>query len=319
MFIGRRSQIGIALEGTPGVAATPTHYIPFLECSLLERHTPISDSQAKGVRDVEGSDSVEGKKWGEGNIKVILDPTTAPYWLALALGEISAGNFVGGKYIYTITQKIDNEPLTATIWRGRVVDELEFVNSVVNSLELNFADDVVSLEANILSKYPTAKDESPSDLPELKYFTFRNALLSIGTAESLESPSEGTTYKVKEFTLTIENDAELIYAPNNNDVDRIASKGFKVTGKFKILFENEIQKDAFRDVAKQAMILRLEDADGNRIEFDIPLFRIDNWDLDTSIDDLAEEGIEFVAEYSEVDDKTISAEVINEVDEYPES
>jgi hypothetical protein len=314
MFIGRRAQIGIAIEGTPGTPVEPTHYIPFLDCSLIERHTPIADQQAKGVRDLEGNDSVEGKKWGEGDIEVVLDPTTAPYWFALALGEINSAPS-GGKYVHTITEKDDNEPLTATIWRGRVVDNIEFANAVVDTLELSFADDVAKLKAKIFSKFPTTQSRSPS-MVALEYFTFKNAQLLLGDAESPESPEATIEYKVREFKLVINNNSEMIYAPNSNDVDRIASKGLRVTGSFKILFENDDQRDAFKNVAKQIMKLTLTGAAGDIIEINIPSFRIDNWSADTKIDDLAQEGIDFVAEYSDLEDETIDAVITNEVDDY---
>lgn len=315
MHIGRRNILGIVLEETPGTEKDSQHYIPFLECSLVERHTPIADAQAKAVRDEEGSYSVEGKKWGEGGIKVVLDPTTAPYWLALALGTIDSAPD-GEKYKHTITQKTDNVPQTATIRRGRVVDTIKFLNSAVDSLELNFADDVATLNAKLFSKYPVEDDESPSALPELKYFTFRNALVKLGSAESPESPAGMDEYKVREFTLKIENNAELIYAPNDNDVDRIAWKGLRVSGSFSLLFESEVQKLAFKDLVKQSMFVSFEDADGNTIEINIPRFRVDNWNPETPLDDLAQEGIDFIAEYDPVEEETIRAEVVNEVEEY---
>jgi len=309
--IGRCNQLGIAIEETPGTPKEPTHYIPFIDCTLVERHTPISDSQAKGIRDAEGNDSVEGKKWGEGTIKVVLDPTTAPYWLALALGNIDST----GAPTHLVTQGASSDPLTATIWRGRVVDSVEFANSVVDTLELNFADDVATLTAKIFSKYPTDEERNPTET-ELQYYTFRNATVRIGNLESPESPESWPVYKIRELTLTINNEAEMIYAPGSNDVDRIVWKGLRVTGNFKILFENETQKSAFANLEKQGMLITFSGEGSDKIEILIPRFRVDNWNLETPIDDLAQEGIDFVAEYDDGEGCTIKAEVTNEVAEY---
>ncbi len=303
MQIGRRNQLAIAIEDTAGTAEEPTHFIPFLECSLIERHTPIADTQTKAIRDLEGSDSVEGKKWGEGDIKVVLDPTTSPYWFALALGAISS-EISGDDYEHTIT-RASNDPLTATIWRDRVVDTAQFTYSVVNSLKLNFADDVASLSANILSKFPTEQARTIATT-SLSYYTFRNATVTLGETET----------KVKELTLTIENNAEPVFAPGDNDVDRIAWKGFRVSGNFSLLFEDETEKDAFTNLTKKSMTITFTGDDGDSITINIPSFRVDNRELDSPNDDLVAENISFVAEYDSSEEKTIDIVVVNGVETY---
>lgn len=304
MHIGRRNTLGIAIEDIPGTPLEPTHYIPYLECSLQERHTPIAETQAKGVRDAEGNMSVVGKKWGAGKIDVVLDPTTIPYWLALALGAISSAPD-GGGYKHTITVNPDSAPLTATIWRDRGVGEVHFPYSVVDNIELSFADDVGKVSAEIISQYP-ADQARTATVEDLEYFTFRNATVSTGAGE----------IKVRELTLKIENGAEPIFAPGSNNVDRIGLKGFRVSGNFKLLLEDEVQLDAFTGLAKQALTITFTGDGGETIEITIPQFRIDNWTEDAGIDDLVHEGIDFVAEYDTGTNSTISAEVVNDVEEY---
>lgn len=303
--IGRQRQLGIGIEATAGTAVAPTHYIPFLKCSLEERHTPITDKGARGIRDTAGPLSVEGKKWGEGDIEVVLDPTTAPYWFALALGSIESEAGSGDKYVHTITASQENNPLTATIWLDRIIDKVQFSNAVVDSLELNFADDIAKIKTKVFSKFPTAQERTPTET-ELTYYTFKNAKVKIG----------GTETKIRELTLTIDNGAELIYAPNSNDVDRIVWKGLKVSGKFSLLFEDETQKSAFVNLAKQSLEITFSDDDNNIIQISIPNFRVDNWSASADLDDIVQEEIDFVAEYDLNDKATISVSITNEVPTY---
>lgn len=306
--IGRRNQLGIGLETTPGTAANPTHFIPFLECSLQERHTPIPDSQARGRRDLEGYDSVEGKKWGDGKIEVILDSTTAPYWLALALGEITSEEEGEETFKHTIAASQNGDPLTATIYLNRIINQARFTNVVVDSLELNFADDVAKISVDVLSKFPTIQTP-PTTLPEeqsLNYYTFQNATVQFGTTE----------VKVRELTLKIENEAEPIYALGSNDVDRIVWKGLRVSGSFKLLWEDATQLTAFRNLTKQSITISFEGADDSSIAISIPSVRVDEWEAEADIDDLVHENIDFVAEYDAASDSTISIEVINKVEQY---
>jgi hypothetical protein len=306
--IGRRNSIGIALTSTTGGTSEISTYLPFLSCGLIERHTPIADSQAKAVRDMEGGDSVEGKKWGEGGLEVILNTENAPLLFGLALGDIDSTES-GALYDHTITMKEDNLPLTANIWRDRVVDQVDFTNCAVDRLEINFADDVVSLNTDILSKYPIeGRDLSPSHTSDVELYTFKNAYVE------LTNNSTTSALKIKEFSLEINNNLELVYAPGDNDVDRIISKGFRATGRISLLFEDETQKDAAKDLTKQALKVVFDGDTTGKIEIEIPQFRVDTYDQDSPLDDLVQEGVDFVAENDGT--KTIEVVVTNETASY---
>lgn len=304
MQIGRRNTLGIAMEDIPGTPVEPTHYIPFLACSLQEKHTPISESQAKGVRDSEGENSVVGKKWGAGKIDVVLDPLTAPYWFLLALGAIDTTPD-GQHYSHAISVNQNSEPLTATIWRDRGVGEVQFPNAVVDNLELSFSDDIGKISVDVLSKFPGDKSRSAT-VESLAYYTFRNATVATGAGE----------IKVRELTLKIENGAEMIFAPGDNDVDRMAFKGLRVSGNFKLVLEDETQLDAFTGLTKDSLTITFTGDSGDGIVITIPSFRVNNWNEDNGIDDLIHEGIDFVAEYDTATSETIDIVVVNDVAEY---
>lgn len=302
----RFQKLGIALEETAGTPVAPQHFIPFLSCDLAEKQEIIADKAARGTRMGEGGNAVIGKKSGEGKIEVVLDSETFPYWAALAMGSI-ASEVDGEKYKHTITLKADNDPLTATIYRDRVIDEIQFANAAVNNMEIAFADDVAKVSVDILSKFPTTQSRSGS-VSNLKLFTFKDAEVQIGES----------AIKVNEFNLKIENDAELIYAPGDNDIDRIVFKTPKITGSFKLLFETETQKDAFIGLTKQAMTITFTGENNDEIVINIPQFRVENWNEDGGIDDVDREAIEFTVEnYDESgEEMAISLEVTNDVDEY---
>jgi hypothetical protein len=308
--IKRRQQLGIALEDIAGTAVAPTHNLPFLEFTLQGKHEPFADNQGRGVRYMEGQNSIEGRKSGEGKIDVCLDPITAPYWFAMAMGSIdSQPNDESGEggYKHAITMTDDADPQTATIWNNRQVDEVEFKNCVVNSWELSFADEVAKLSLDLKSKFPTTTTRSIAEVP-LKYYTFKNAALQIGEA----------TIQVREFSLKGENNAELIYGPNSSDVDTIKVKGAKVSGSFKLLFEDTEMRDMFFNFTKDDLVLVFTGDDGSSISFNLPKIRLDNYSLDGGLDDLVSENIDFVAEYDTVGSpsKAISIDVVNDVPAY---
>jgi hypothetical protein len=308
--IGRKGGLGIGIEGTPGTTTEIKTFCPFLDLSLAEAHTPIGDKSAKGVREEFGKNPVEGKKWGEGSVEVILDPETAPAWFSLALGAISSAT--DALTVHSIYRNNSNQPLSATIYRSRDVDEVKFPYSVVNSLELSFADDVAKIKCDIMSKYPVAEGDTPS-YDDLELYTFKNAYLE------LTNGGATSELKVRELTLNIENNIEPIYAPNSNDVDRYVSKNFNVNGSFTVLFEDETQKDAFKDLTNQALsIVFTGNAGGEtgKITITIPQFRVDKWTAETPIDDLSQETVDFVAEYDGTTTGCITVEVKNQTYSY---
>lgn len=309
--IGRRGALGIGLEtsGSEGTTTAIDMFIPYLSCNLIGKHTPIADVSAKGMRDIQGNDTVEGKKWGEGSIEVVLEPRSAPYWFGLVLGSISSSVGIDPLVNYhTITRKSDNQPLTATISRDRVVDEVKFPYSVVNTLELNFADDVAKVSVDVLSQFPIVEGDTPTYV-DLELYTFKHAYVELTVSGAT------STITIREFTLNVNNNAEVKHVPNDNDADKIVSKGFEVNGTISVDFETTVQRDAFKNVTKQALSVVLTDST-NIITITVPQIRVNTLDIDTPNDDISGESIGFVAEYDATTSKTIDVVVENNVTSY---
>jgi hypothetical protein len=319
--IGRRGWVNIAVESSPGVPASPSDiYIPFLECSLMEKMTPIPELQARGIRDEQGESSVIGKKWGEGTLKVNLDPTLAPVLLGLAMGDFGTPTSEGsGVYTHTFARKSDNTPKTASVIFDRIVDRMLFPYLVVNSAEISFSDGLAEVSADCLSRFPVTSTSGTLATVSGTLFSFRNATIKMGA--NLTEAESATALKVREFSLTINNNAEPVYVIGNNDVDSIPVKNFGVTGHLALLFEDTTQRDIFRNLTKKAMIVTLT---GNGIgggmyefvKFRIAKLRFESYTPAIPIDDLATEGIDFVGEYSSSDAKTLDIQVRNRRSSY---
>lgn len=308
VYIGRRGSVGIGIETTPGSTTALTHFIPWLEFGLQENHEPIPDSQARGVRDSQGSGSVEGKKTGEGDLKVILDASYSPYLFGLALGDIDsiASDDV---YVHTITRKTDSVPRTATIWKDRMIDEVVFTYSAVNTLNLTFSDDVAELTASVISKYPVSGWTETPSITTTELYTFKNAYIELTDVDSATSE-----LKVTNFSLDINNNLEAVFSPGDNVVERIVSKNFEVNGSLTVLFENTTQISAYNNLDKQALSIVFEGDDTGKITINIPQFRLQSAPVQSPLDDIMSQEAEFVAEYD--GSKTISIEVENEVENY---
>jgi len=302
--IGRKRKIGIAIENVAGTIKKPTMQIPFLEFTLEPRHTPIGDVSAKGTRMEQGCGSVEGKKWGEGSIQTVLNPKTSPYLLALALGDISSAPS-GSNYKHTI-KRGEGDALTASIYVDNIINEEIFANAVVNNLEISFADDVANVNADILSKYPVEETASlGEDTVCSTLYTFANATVKIGD----------TVAKVRNFSLSISNNAELIYNPGDNNVYKIIWKSLNISGSISMLFEDVSMLGNYENLTKKSMEITFSNGTNNSIKITIPSFRVDNWNKSGGNDDIVHEEFDFVVEDS-ISNEPITIEVINQTEKY---
>ena len=320
LFIGRKNWLGIAIESNPGVPVSPVDYLPFTDCDLSGKMSPIPELQARGIRDEQGENSRIGKKWGAGTLKTILDPTLAPYLLGLAMGDFGTPVSQGdGVYLHTFTRKADNTPKTASLTYYRGVDQQLFTYSVINSLELAFSDGMVDLSADVISRFPVNSVSGTLTTTSGVLFTFRDANIKFGS--DLTEAVSGTELKIRDFSLKIENNSEQFFVVGNNDVDSIANKKFAVNGKFSLNFENTDQRDIFRNLTKKAMIVTFT---GNGIggglnefvKIRIAKMRFENYTPKFPLDDVETEEIDFVGEYSSIDAKTLDIQVQNRKSSY---
>lgn len=317
---GRLGWIGIGLESTPGVPVNPTQYLPFMESSMQGKEEILSDVAARGLRDQFGEGSQIGKAWGEGDIKVNLDPTLAPYFLGLAMGDfgtpVSEG---GGVYTHTFNRLNSNAIKTASLIVDRVTDRQLFPYTIVNSAEINFDDGIAELSANLMSVFPSTSVSGTLTTASGTIFSYRQAQVQLGA--NVTAAASAPLLKLRSFSISINNNAEVQFVAGQNNVDSIIAKNFTVTGSFRVAFENTTQRDNFFNLAKQAMIVTfLGRGIGNGmfeyIKLRIYKIHYKDYTINTPIDDIITEDIQFEAEYSSTDSATMDVQVRNRVSSF---
>ena len=284
--IGRRGNLGIGIEATPGTTVAMTAFVPFLACNMQGMHTPIANNSARGIRD-DQLGSVTGKQWGEGSIEVILDAETTPSFIHLFMGSYTTAAGI----LHTMSKTATCEPLTATLYVDRKNDVLKFPNAVVDTLEINFADDVAKLTANFFSKFPIEENAETPTYGNLDILTWRNASVTVNNAGTT------TEYKVREFNLEVKNNAEMIFAPNSNNLDRVVLKDFSAAGSLVVDFTNTANLLYQKDLTKLNLTVELQQGATGLLIINMPQVMIEKDDLATPIDDISKETLNFVAEY----------------------
>jgi len=319
---GRLGWVALSTETTPGAPETPEAYIPFLECTLDEKIDVLDDSSARGIRDAHPENSQQGRQWGEGNLRVNLDATLAGYLLLAGTGSDSVVSEGGGVYTHTMSpQGSTNTPTSLSIITDRSgIDRLLYPYSVVNTLELSYSDGFAELNANILSRFPSTSTSGTLTTTSGFYYAFRHATVQVGSS-IINAGNSATPLKIRNFQMTVNNNAEAQFVSGNRNVDSIINKNLEVTGTFRVAFEDTTQRDAFYNLTKQAMIITFagNGIGNNMSEFvKIRLYkiRLDESNVDTPPNDYVSQEMTFTAEYSSTDGKTMDFQLRNRQSAY---
>lgn len=315
---GRKGWVGFAKETTPGVPVTPADYIPFVESTLQGKHEPIADMAAYGIRDEQSENSTVGQKRGEGTFSINMDPVNSGYLFLAAMGSQSNNNEGGGVYTHTFSRNNSNVPQTLSITFDKNITSSReiYTYSAVNSLEISYSTDneFGVIAADIMSKFPVTTTSGTLSTTSGTLLSFKDAQLQFGT--NLTDAEGNSQTKIRNFSMTINNNSEQYWRDGSNDVDLIAHKNFMIEGEIQLFFEDVTERNNFYNLTKQAAIITLTGAGigsglNEFVKIRIPKFRYSDADIEVGIDDLMGISLSFTAEYSSADSKTIDLQLRN--------
>lgn len=308
---GRLGWVGLAMESTPGAPVTPADYIPFLDCTLMEKIDVLADVSARGIRDAQPENSQLGRQWGEGSLKVNLDAKLSGYLFYGAMGSLGTVSEGGGVYTHTFSElNSSNTPKSLSVQFDRAgQDRLCFPYAVINSLELSFSDGYAEVTAGILSRFPAANTSGTLVTTSGFYYAFRHAQVQVGS-NITNAANSATPFKIRSFQMNLNNTSEAQFVAGNRAPDSIIHKNFEVKGSFRVAFESTTERDNFYNLTKQALIVTFAgNGIGNGMSEFVKLrfykIRYDESQVQVPPDDYVSQEINFTAEYSSADSATM--------------
>jgi len=322
--IGRKGFLGVAIEATPGTGVAPVKYLPYDSCTLNNIVEVLDDEAAKGIRE-RAWGSVTARERGEGEVQIKMDAVNLPYLLFPALGNISTSTAGGESTVFehVFCRKANNPPKTATFTFYDTVETRQFSYGTINTLEMAFTDEWVTVSANVLSKKPTAGSGTLA-ITEEAVLAFKDANIYFGTdlteAQSFYDSNTNAT-KLSAFTVTINNNAEAHYLSGSTSPDHIAIGQFEAGGNYTLFFESTTERDAHENQTKRAMIVSFKgasigDSSVEEILVKIPQFHITERAIDTAPAGFVTENPTFVANYNSSFGKSIEILVRNTTASY---
>jgi len=290
--IGRTGYLGVGIETTPGQAVSPAIYLQYTDISMRGHHEPIEITSSKASRLMD-KDSVVGKKWSEGDVAIDADVISAGYFCKMALGnELYEAGTPSTHTFYVAAS--GNTPRTATFVYGRDTDVEQYTNVAMNELKLEVSDALVKLTGSFQGQYPTDGVTQTVTTTSGTHISFKD--MSVQFGNDLTTALQSAATPVSDFKLSIANNLETIYRSGSNTVSTIQTKGLRVTGSYKIFFENLTDRNAYYNLTKRAMYVTMSGNNNESMKIRIPRFRLSEGEIATGLDDYFVVNCSFVAE-----------------------
>lgn len=311
--IGRKGWIGVGVESTYGSPVAITDYIPFIQNSLDGKQDKIGNEAAYGIRE-KVFDSVQGKRWSEGDITVNANAKQLGYFLYGALGTDTPANVAGSVYDHTMVRNNATTPKSLTITQDRSVDRQFYPGVGVKTLEFSVSDALVEIKASLLGKFPITTTSGTNTTASGGVYSFGDAQFAFGA--TVAGAAAAANLKPHDLTLTIENNTEVVHRFGSTDADSINHKEFEVGGSGTVYFETTAQRDAYYNNTKQAAAFELfgPGIGGGYVDtLTINLYRVrlDSRTLETGLADFYAEAFDFVCEYDNANSKSVDAVLRN--------
>lgn len=326
-LLGEGVNLGVGVESERGTGVTPQIWIPARTpsgISIVMDKALIKETRRTRMSS-EGSEAV--MKRAEGDLEFNVRNNSIGYLLKSLLGSVNSAPASGEAVVYEHEFTIDkddpqNPSLTVALSQPGQQD-YEYPLMVVSSLELNTpVDDLVNATINMIAKNEAEHGDYSVAFEENDYY-FRNYDVTIKIADDLAGLDAAEAMKVKEFKLSMVNNAR----PNQNigdlNPDDVIGLLMEITGDMTLDYVDTDIHDIYADGTYKAMRIEMVRDDvtigyseNPRVTIDLARVSFEKYEADRPIDDIVMEKIGFQAHYAEDDVEPITVTLVNEIADY---
>ena len=250
---GRLGLLGLGIESTAGIVVPATTTIPFITNTLEGKHEIQKDIAARGSR-ASNFTSVVGKQWGEGDVEVNVDLLNIGFFLKLATGTENVNTIVSSQVFDHVfyTTVSGNSPLTASVYNYQGVDTQVYASVATDKLELSIKDAFMTAKSTLKGFFPTSGSFAATTVSGT-LINFDNYKIQLGA--NLVAAAVASKTAISNFTVTINNNVEVVFESGQSTPTRVFYKQLEVLGEFTQFFETATQRDNYYNLNKQSLII----------------------------------------------------------------
>jgi len=294
-FVGRRGEVGIAVEATAGTIVTPTFWIPVNSISFDDKTTTAREEE--GLGRIEDSDSNHvTNKHGEGEIEFDLNDRDQALFFNSLFGAspITAG---GPTYTHTYTLQNTNTHQSISIAYQDPDTTKIFPYAVINELTIAVEPDgIVKGTASFMSRVARDWTTLSSDYTSLgNKFLHQHTVFKL--AANTGALAAASNISLKGLELTISANTELDNVTGTVEPEAVLNHQFSVEGNITLNKEDETYRNYMLDGTYRAMEVTFNRATNSILQLQFPRVDFTEWEQDRSLNDIVSQTINFKGNY----------------------
>lgn len=295
-FVGRRGQLGLAVESSRGTAVNPTFWVPESTMSFFDRDTEARETQGLGVIADGDSKYVVGKH-GEGDIEAQVYDKALGVILTGLLGS-SPTTGAGPPYTHTYTLSNSNQHKSVSLYWKDPDRSYMFKLGMMNTLKLDIKPNgLAQWTIGFMSKTAANWGDQTANYTSLgaKWLHQHLQFYLAATVGALP----GTAISLKSLELNIDKNAILDSVMGTVEPEDILNQQLSVSGSVELNLQDDTYRNYMLGGTYRAMEIKLNG--GTNSIFDIIFPRVDfsAWEPDYTLNDIATQKINFKANYDQ--------------------
>jgi len=303
-FIGRKTDVGIAVEGTRGTCETPDFWIPYGNLVFQERVDKVMSEQAVS-HIAQHTTAVISDKYAEGELSGEVFTGPIGTLLLAVFGDVSSGVYATSAYEHEFSLDNTNLHDSLSIAYKDDVRDLCFKNAMLSNLQIEVTPgDIVRFTAGVQSLYPNDHSSWTTSYTSNEHrFRGRDLCFRIAaTAADLDAASD---ISVKSFTLNFIQDLTRDNTCGTLGAEDIYNTIWRVEMEAVLNFQDETYLDYAHNNVQRAVRFELLNQDvsigdgtGNpRLQIDFPKVGFNMWERSSELDDIVAQTLSMEAFY----------------------
>ena len=320
-YVGRRRNVGIAIESSRGVAESePSFVVPDSNYNLIERINKARNKAAFGR--IEGNLYAEiAKQLAEGDIQFVAEDKSFGVILKALFGSLNSANHSGETVVKDHSFSVENDnnhPSLTVFLDDPAIGKLAFANDMIDKFDLDIqadSDEYISYTFGSRSKYPVS---SFATFTRGSQNAFRSRDVIVKLADNLAGLDAAEALNIIGIKLSIAKTLKQCDKLGSGDPDDFANGSMEVMGEIKAYISDSDLRDLVSEgtfkairIAASRDDITIGSAAHPGFKFDIAKADFDSFKPERKNDDLALQTISFKGNYSIADAAMITAILTN--------
>lgn len=293
-FVGRRGQLGLAIEATRGTAVNPTHWVPVANMSFFSTVQEARENQGLGFI-ADGDSKYVTMKMAEGDVEAQIYDKALGIILTGLLG--AAPSTAGSNpYTHTYTLSNSNQHKSVSLYWKDPDRSYMFPLGMINSLQLSVEPSgLVNWTIGFMSKVARDWTSQTASFTSLgsKWLHQHLQFSLAATVGALP----GTAISLKSFELNINKNTAFDSVMGTVEPEDILNQQLSVEGSLELNLEDETYRNYMIAGTYRAMEVKLNGGTSSILTLQFPRVDFSEWEPDYGLDEIAKQGLNFKANY----------------------